>query len=553
MSERYIGNWGSTNCGKFAVLVLLFGLLIFGTASAQEVSTEVLPSEDELLDALINGEIEYDVYLTLTDLLINGVDTSQLYMFDNIPGLPAPRSTSRRSLLENEQVRALVGGNRPPAGGQGSIRYRYGQELEDAGRGRYRAVSRYALTPNIEGALSMAREYSGRERILSRSLDVRFDSSNIVRRMTLGSFRERFGLGTAIGYRGKLLSSSNQLNGESMLVPDWGGYNGVRLEMTRSGFNSTVLASYNRDSSHTLFTLGARGTYRLGAVNPTAILATHRLANRQSGTRVSVYNAAVNLSGDGDFGRYALEICSQTGWQKAEAIVIETEFDRGPGDIMLSGWAYSRRFLDLASGSRAAGLSRTEEIEPVDFQFARKRAGQFGALVKTKYQLGTMTRLLLDGMIAARVTDTSTAQGLFGVEHRISSGHALRGDIMYKSNVRLGEPEKVHRRGRIEWQWQASDWRARSAVGFTNESSSGEYWSLVVSITRSIDQNERWQIWSNWRRISHGHIDYWYGYLSFMQPFQKRISGGVKFSDTYNRSSVNHHSPALTLELAVQL
>jgi hypothetical protein len=533
--------------------VLITVLLVLGAVSAQEVSTEVLSSEDELLDALINGEIDYDVYLTLIDLLLNGVDSTQLFMFDFIPGAPAPRSSSQRSVLEREQLRAFVGGGQRSGKGRGSVGYRYGQELEEDGRGRYRAASRYAITPRVEGVLNLGREYSGRERVLTRSLSFRFDSSGVVRKLTLGSFRERFGLGTAIGYRGKLLDFSSQLNGESWLFPDWGGFNGLRIESARSRFSSTVMASFNRDFSHSLTTIAASGKLGFGTVTPTGILAVHRLANRGSGRHVSIYHAAVNLIGDYDHGSYAVEICGQTGLQKAASAVVEADLDWGRTEIMFSGWSYGRGFLDLASGSRAASLSQTQEIGPVDFRFSSKRAGQLGTLVKARYHAGAMTTLLFDGILAARGSDTATTQCLVVAERQISDRHAVRCDFMYKSNVRAGSPEKLRRRGRVEWQWQRPDCRVRSALGFTNETSSGEYWSLLVSVTRTVGQDDRWQIWSNWRRMTHGRIDYWYGYISFMQPFHERISGGVKFADAYSRASVNHHAPALTLELAVLL
>ena len=528
-------------------------LLCIGRGSAQSVSTEVLPSEDELLDALVNGEIDYDLYQTLSELLVNGVDSSQRYLLEFIPGIWSSRRRASRTTLESEQERGFVVGESQSDRSHGQVTYRYGQELEESGRSRYRVASRYALSRQVVANISLAGEYSGRERVLSRALVYRAESTQVVRRVTVGSFRERFGLGTVIGYRGKLLQYSDLLDGESWAFPDWGGFNGVEIEAVRGRVSTTVLGSFTRDTLHTLTTVGARAKVDIGSYAPTFIAAVNTLGNRTTGRRVSVFQGAINLTEEKRDRRMALELFGQAGERKAAGAVVECERDFRSAGILVSGWMYGRGFMDLSSGSRAASLSVTQEIDAVDFTFSEKRAGQRGMLVKSDLAVATGTTVIGEFLWAARGADTMTAQGLIGVGRKLRHDQAIRIDYQYKTTERLGAADNTRRRGRVEWNWQTKRLRVRSSVSFTNETTYGEYWSWLVNVTKYVGRDERWQVWSNWRRLAHARIDYWYGFVSIRQPIFDRVSAGVKLADTYDRTTTPTHSPSFTLELVAQL
>ncbi len=553
VNARYIENSESTNCSKLIVLAGLLVLLCVGLGSTQDVSTEVLPSEDELLDALVNGEIDYELYQTLSELLVNGVDSSQRYLLEFIPGIWSSRRRATQTALESEQVRGFVEGVSQSDRSHGQVAYRYGQELEENGRSRYRVVSRYVISPQVIANLSLAREFSGRERVLNRALVYRAESTQVVRRITVGSFRERFGLGTVIGYRGKLLQYSDLLDGESWAFPDWGGFNGVEIEAVRGRMSTTVLGSFNSDTLHTLATLGAQAKVGGGPYAPTFIAAVNTLSNRANGRRVSVFQGAINLTEESTDRRVALEVFSQVGERKAAGAMVECERDFQSAGFLVSGWMYGRGFMDLSSGSRAASLSVTQEVDEVEFTFSEKRAGQHGVLVKSDLAANAGTTVLGEFLWAARGSDTMTAQGLIGVGRNIGHDHAIRIDYQYKTTERLGAGDNTRRRGRVEWNWQTGRLRVRSSVSFTNETTHGEYWSWLVNLTRTMNRDERWQVWSNWRRLTHARVDYWYGFVSIRQPIFDRISAGVKLAHTFDRTATPRHSASFTLELAAQL
>lgn len=512
----------------------------------------MIPSEDELLDALMAGEIDYETYIVLYDLLVNGVDSSQSYLLDEIPGV-LNGSRKRTSLLARNQMSGFASGLQPHSGSGVTFRSRFGGELVDSGRTKYRVKTRYVASPRWSADLSLAREYSGNERVLQRSLAYTGGKPDLVRRVTLGSIRTRFGLGTVIGYRGKLLDFSDRIDGESWLCPDWGGFNGVLMEGGTQNLQGALLGSYLRDSSHTLSTAAARITFDSSPVRPTVIAAVQTLSNRATGRQIHVYQGGIDASHRFHEGSVNYEVSGQTGERNAAAVVVQIEKEWSRADVVMTGWYYGDGFLGLAAGSRSASLSATEEIEEVDFRFSDRRAGQQGMVLRTQGDVLPPVSMSGDLLWAQRGTDTSTIQTLVSAERSLGSGNQLRVDYQYKSTNKAGGPESIRRRGRLEWTLDRSGWRCRTSVGFTDESSYDQYWSLLVQLSGKSIAGDRWQVWSNWRRLSHGRVDYWHGYASITEPLTRGVRGGIKFSDTYNSSSNPKHAPSAMLELLVEL
>lgn len=87
-------------------LILLLGEL----CPAQELSTVVFPSEDEILEALRAGEIDYYQYQILMELSQYGIDADDLYLLDEIPNLWHIGDVRGDTVsLESEQQAMFVG------------------------------------------------------------------------------------------------------------------------------------------------------------------------------------------------------------------------------------------------------------------------------------------------------------------------------------------------------------------------------------------------------------------------------------------------------------
>ena len=154
----------------------------------------------------------------------------------------------------------------------GSVVYRYYQSLDEQETARYRLSSNLHLFRHWAASFRIHREYGKSERLVSRR--VRYESQQgVLRELSLGSFTTRFGLGTVLGYRGKLLDLSEKLSGENLLYPDQGGFNGISARMRVSAFHIQAVGSYKRDSLHSTATVGGMIGWGSGNFRPAVIFA----------------------------------------------------------------------------------------------------------------------------------------------------------------------------------------------------------------------------------------------------------------------------------------
>jgi hypothetical protein len=226
------------------VCFVIFWLGLAVSALAQGLSTVVIPSEDELYEALILGEIDYEQYVLLKEILLIGIDSSNIHLLDEIPNLSwfGPGPPGRVDSLSTEQETPFCTKGSFGKGFRVQVDNRYYRELEASGR--YRNNLAVLLSPNshLRASCKLQRDLGGQERIVSRQ--VRFHSEDgLVRELTLGSDARRLGLGTVFGYRGKLFEFSHELDEESFLFPDYGGSNGLYTRLVRGDWETQVVTS----------------------------------------------------------------------------------------------------------------------------------------------------------------------------------------------------------------------------------------------------------------------------------------------------------------------
>ncbi len=514
------------------------------TLRAQDVSTEVIPSEEELLDALSSGEIDYDTYSLLLDLLLNGEDSLRIRLFDLLPS----SADYRESQIHDFGKAATFGRYM-----RSFLSYKFGGELEDAGRTKYRFFGRCRFDSRWVGEIGLAREYSGRERFVRRSISYTDHHPRVDTRVTVGNYRARFGLGTVVGYRTKLVGYSDNVDGESFLFPDFGGFNGGLLELYFNRYHINALWSIQRDSMHSVSTFAASLMTSPHASRVGILVSGNLIRNRITDSIAQVYQIGGYVRQGVYTSLIEAEYSLQEGEAKAGALVVEARKKWSVVSVVASGWSYGQDYLGLSAGSKAASLSRTVEIDDVQFDFSDKQSGQTGGRVQSTMQFVDSWSLNGDMLFARRGDDTATLQGLVGLKHDLGKKHDVTTDFLYKSTVRKSSSENTQRRGKIDWRGDWTRVRARAAIGFTNETTYGEYWSLLVQGLLGKSGRERWRVWSNWRRVMHGRIDAWHGFVSVTEDLAKNVRGSVKFTDSYSRTSTPRHSPTIGFEMQVQL
>jgi hypothetical protein len=529
--------------------VIVLTLLSVSLSFPQEPSTSVYPSEDELLEALRLGEINYSQYLILQEIILHGIDSTNVHLLDEIPNLsfflvdPKSLVTS----LEKEQRAAFL--NPPAKIGQptGTFGYKYYQELEQEGRAQYRSSGQFRINDHFEAAFKLHREYTGRERFVSRSL-VYKNGRGCFKEFVLGNFSRRLGAGTIFGYRGKLLELSDRIDGESFLFPDYGGYNGLYTRVKFNNVETEALASVNRDGDYTLISAGGMISLTESFLRPGVIIGVNRLKNRKTSERL--HDVKYGFSSRYRYGEsyLSLELCGQAGEQSSwGGFVTEGRHRFSSAEIRYAAWAYADAYIDLTGGSKAGNLYHTASLDAVDFSYSEKRSGQEGGMLKSIVLLSESYEMINSILYAGRNRDSANVEFLSGLVRNLSPDCEIRLDYLNKTKKRLHN--EVDQRIRLETRVRTGNLSARSYIAYNTKSSRNDYASVFMNLKYVSRKAGSVEIWSNLARfdMKDAVIDYWYAYIKSEQHLFRDVVAAMKLNHSYSR--LEKHRTVVVLEL----
>ncbi len=525
---------------------------------AQGLSSEVFPSEDELLQALENHEIEYGQYVVLREIAQHGLDSTNAYLLDFIPNLAFLRSDSAglQSRLESEQRAGFEKKSSPRPGRKGAVKYGYYQSLDDGTKSRYRLSGAVNLTEKWKADFRINREYTGNERVVSRSVSYRGRNKG-VRRLTLGSFVARFGLGTVIGYPGRLLDYSERLGTETLLNPDYGGFNGVYANLRSGSLDIESLCSMSRDTSHSLLVWGGMVARRSGRFRPGVLWGISRVGNRLTGRSTFDLKTGANVTLKYAEGYNSSEIAFQTGAGRlAVAAVTEGRHRYGLAEIKYAGWGYGDQFRGLISGSKAGTISRAVEIEEVGFRFTDRRQGQEGMFVRTTVPIGSDWELSNSLIMATLNADTTNVEFLSSVDRLFGPSLAVGLVYLLRDKKRIsvtGDRSGRDQRLRLDMSFKSGNLDAKGYIAYSPDRSEGDFFSLFGFLRWQGSAVGKLEIWSNLGRIRGDVLEYWYLYVRNERVLFEGTTFAVKIANTYRGSGYDKNDTTLSLELKALL
>jgi hypothetical protein len=528
-----------------------------GRVAAQELSTVVLPSADEVVEALAQGEIDFEQYEVLMELINSGITLENTYLLDAIPNLAdfvTAQGTDTSGLEANQLAPFWNVSHRP--GLRRVFKHQYYSTLAEKARERYRSSLEYQVDRNWSGSIQIRKELSGRERLTQRGVCYNSDSGTI-RGVAIGTYRIRYGLGTVVGFRGKSLSYSRRLDGESLLCPDYGGFNGLEAELRFGQTQARGMISYNRDSAHAVATTAATLRQDKGLWSEAITVGVSSVSNRSDAATAADLKAAVTVSRKFDRGAMTLEYCAQTGSKTDFGTMVLEGSDRSSlGTVQYAVWRYGKRYIDLSGGGKAAAISHTSQLDEVDFSMSDKWSGQYGLLGKGSARITSNVTLTGALLAAARSKDSTLVQIRPGVEW--SSAHNWRWTVDYlQTNKRKTEDtasvelsdRKIRLAGRYMRNGVEAHWNVAHSVSTTH----GDFVTLFGSVKVSDQGGQECELWSNLGRLERGKVDYWYGYFRTVQPILERVDLAVKVSHRFDRSSSQPHETAVSLEAIAEL
>jgi hypothetical protein len=534
---------------------LLAALIGFpGALSAQDISTAVYPSEDEILRAFEQGRLDIERARRLQELVQYGMSAGTLFLLDEIPNLIYVPSEDRplQSDLQAEQQSAFVG--RATTVRRARIIYRVSNELEDDTRSRYRLSVRLKPGRPWDALARIHKEYSGRERLTERR--IRYTSATgLLRTAIIGNYATRFGLGLVTGYRGKLVGFDRTLSSESLLYPDFGGFNGALVELGWSEVSLSTAVTAVRDSAIGISGAAACLAKSAGALRPSIQTAAVRVYNRRNGAESKL--AYVSLAARNTYHRnhWAAELAVQFGDDRSGAFVAEGRHRFEEAELRFAGWIYGDRYRTFLTGSKSSSLSRTVEDEALGLKYRESRTGQAGAYFRTISDVGPRWRLIGSALFAGFDRDTTLVQALAGVESRVSQTLTVRGDILLKERRKSGSSEhyRLSRQCRLESRAQLPNFKVRSYIGYTDDTNEENYWSWFARGTYRFGSGMNLSAWLNVSRIRSGQCEYWYAFLRQQQALSDSFSAAARVSHRFNRSANEKHLTMVTVEVISNL
>lgn len=539
--------------GKIAILGIALSMVM--PVRAQDLSTEVYASEDELYEALTNLEISPERYQVLRDAIFEGVGSAQYHLLDEIPNLSHFLESEKAlsTALQTEQLAPFK--LRPESGrsSSGELRYRYRYDPDQVESAQYfgsARVSRGRIT--AYGVLH--REQSGDERVINRYVQYRNPSGSI-RDIRVGNFSRRLGMGTAFGHRGKLLDFARHIGDESLLFPDFSGYNGLYARLRTGRAQVQLLTSFNRDTDHSLSTVAGMLMHSFGSMNTGLIVGVNHLRNRHNDASLRDVKIALPVRYRYKGGYVSLETCVQTGHSQGwGGVQIEGRHRFRTAEMKFAGWSYADRYLDLSGGSKTGRSRRHIYLPDVDFELSDKRSGHAGGMVKSIVLMTDQMQLVNAVYYSAQHRDSADFQLLSGLIRQHQTGLTWRLDHLVKSRRRTvaGSVTGItSHRTRLEIRFTAGQTALRSYIAYNTSSDRSDHVSLFVRLDYNSQALGRLQVWSNLARFDarNGLVEYWYFYLRNEQSLTEGLLAAVKISRSYSRGATETHRTQLSLEV----
>lgn len=535
---------------------LLITCLAVDATKSQELSTDVYPSEDELQEALTLLEIDQDQFNRLQEIAQFGIDSTNRFLYDQVPNLSYFQLTPGgvETLLEIEQRRLVDALAVPDTGGE--FRYRFLKQMDEDDRTSYRVYGRVNLGDKLASSFRINREFSGRERFSNRSLIYR-SRRGLIRTVIVGNFTQRLGLGTVIGYRGRVIRRSEELDQESFLFPDYGGFNGLLFKGRSRDLGLVTVTSYNRDESHSLTTIAGMIHKHRGGLRPGLVFAVNRLRRRDNGSdlqdrKLGLHSEYKYLGGYG-----SVEVSGQFGdFGNSVSGVVEGRHRFAQAEVRYAGWGYGDRYIDLSSGSKAGNIRRKVVIEELDFDYSSKRSGQEGGLIRTTLLITDYLHMTSSLLHARYNQDTSDTHLSAALANRLSDNLTIQIDYLNRRSMRPRNNRvdtQVHQRTRLEGLFTSGKWRLRSYIAYNTGYGRKDYLSLFADVRLETRNLGKLEIWSNLGRLDKDGVEYWYVFVRNELQLMDGIEMAAKFGNAYNRDAGNKYRPVISLELRALL
>jgi hypothetical protein len=378
---------------KSIIFLFVFLFIICHLAFSQTISSQLYETEEDLEEGLLSGELTYQEYLELLELLTEGVssDSSEMDRLLFLPDLTQSQleytqdSISEASLSDNISPFYPVPGSffLPEIFNQakGRISFQTRQRFDQDYSYNF-ILTEFKLKNKLLFNLQLQKENTSSLQIRKRKLE--FYDLPYMRRIVLGNFEKKIGLGLNIGYH-PLLKVEEQAEENDFLYPLYGRYNGILIESKFDFFNPELILSKNRRGYFTEELQALNLSLSFRNLDFGLLRSEGRLRN--SSNRSSFYDRNTSLylkarkekltfSGEYSFLHNKAKGCASVLTVREKPFVIE-----------LSGWSYSQDYLHLFGLGLSNPDYTTIKIDEIEYEYPSREIGEKGVLFKSRYNL----------------------------------------------------------------------------------------------------------------------------------------------------------------------
>jgi hypothetical protein len=537
------------------MLLLIGG---YGLAEAALVSSEVYPSDDEIFEAYLLGDIDFQTYLNLKEIFEFGVDSTEIYLLEEIPNIDYFRKTtyddySELEIDQTESFIAIDSTDRTRKRPTGSVIWRRYQKLDTGGASRENLSIDTRISPDWKLEIRAREGYEKRRDITRRSL-IYTGRQGFIRKLVIGNYTARYGLGLTVGYRGGLLDKDGITTEETLLFPDYGAFNGLYGEGRRRNHGTKLLVHYDQDSIHRFKTVAAELFRTLDRFRYEFIVLGSIIENRHTDFQYKYYQ----FGGLIGYSKYDFDAAVELAFPKGTsstfpAAVLEIKQYTDDIKLRFSAWHYGSDFKNLTGGARAGNCSRTMYIDTIDFKFTDRRNDQRGLLFKSITDFTDRNRFDLSFSIYGRSRYNRSTEILTGMEHQLSTTSGIRLYYEYDRDRRESDIWSDNK-ARIEYRYRSPGFNFRSYLGFRQDREKRKYLSffarpkIVSGLFKSVE------LWADLAKFNTetSQIDYFYGYIKEIVSLTKDVDLAAKFRYRYNRHFTDKTETEFFLELKIR-
>lgn len=534
-------------------LLLIFFITTENIWGTQQIETVVYPSEDEIAEALSLGEISVEQFFILTELITNRVEPTS-FLLEQIPQTLLRIDTINVSAEKPNQIQYFLSKKHKNIP-QVTIRNRYSSYLDENGSTRYQSSLNYKKE-QFHLNLILKKEYSGRERFTRRY--IAFTSTDKQHNVIVGNFSKRFGLGGIIGYRGKLVSYSDELSSESLLFPDYGGFNGLYTQTNFKNNSLTSVISFNRDANLSVFTKALMLNHKNKNL-PSIIIGFHELKNRDINEKFNDLKTSLYKKLEYSNGQISTELIAEFNKQQnSSAVLLEGKHKTNKLYLTYALWNYGESFLNISGGSKTSLISEYVEIENMRYEMLSKRSDQTGGLVKSQVRFASNWQVDVASLYSFKNSDTTEMQLFTQLSRKFQTSTKLSVDFLYRNKERIetdsDRPQKKIQ-SRLMLVYRQDNFYVRNYISFLNKTDEPTYVGYFSEIKHRSDNYGAIHLWLNFSRmnIESNQLDYFYGFLKNEIPMYNSLYLSFKLSHRYNRSATDKHLNQFSIDMSWQI